>query len=366
MRTSLYHWHLKQGGKVVDFHGFELPVHYTMGQVQEHLNCRSSVGLFDVSHMGQIIISGSNIGAALEKILPIDTDKMSPMTQGYTMLLNENGGVLDDLIVGKLADNSFRLVVNASMKYSDLEWIQQHLPQNLTAQLQENLSLIALQGPHARSILSRHCPELSGLKFNHIAHSTIDGIDILVSCCGYTGEDGFEISVADENCEQLATILASDTSVTPCGLGARDTLRLEAGLCLYGSDLTLKTTPIEAKLLFTIQRSRRPDGNKSGGYIGSERIQSLIKNGCKRVRCGIISDGKIPMRAGTELFDNLGNCVGMVTSGCKSPSLNKPIALAYVNTESATLGTQLTAKIRNKEQIASIQKLPFIQNNYFH
>ena len=373
MHTTLYNWHLKQQAKIVDFHGFDLPINYQLGVSKEHLFCRENAGLFDVSHMGQVTLFGDNCDKEIEKILPIDTATIANMTQVYSVMLDDNGGIIDDLIIAKISKNNYRLVLNAGNIKQDLQWLQQHLPASITLELAEDYSLIALQGPKARAIIAEHCPELKNLAFNNIANSSIDGIEILVACCGYTGEDGFEISCRNNDVEQLADILNKHHSVTACGLGARDTLRLEAGLCLHGNDITVETTAIEANLLFTINKSRRPGGSKAGGYSGCNRINQQLETGVKQKRVALVSAGKIPMRTGTDIFANSDNgtdstkqqWVGIITSGCISPTLKQPIAMAYINADTIKSQQPLIAQIRTKQQPVQISKFPFVKNNYF-
>jgi len=363
IQTSLYDWHLQNSGKIVDFNGYALPVQYDMGQVKEHLHCRSQAGLFDVSHMGQVSITGEQVAAELEAILPLDTDKLQPMKQCYTVLLNANGGVIDDVIVCKISQNHYRIVLNASRKQTDIAWIKQHLSTS-QLNLHNELSLLALQGPKARQVLTKFCDDIAQLKFHHSIYARIQGMETLITCCGYTGEDGFEMCIDNKNATTLANLLSENTVVKPCGLGARDTLRLEAGLCLYGNDLNEQTTPIEADLRFTIAPSRRPNKAKAGGYIGSQVITKQMTDGVARTRVGLISEGKIPMRNGAEVFDTNDNPIGVICSGSYSPTLTKNIAFAYINSDFIANHNQVVVRIRTRQQQATICKLPFIQTNY--
>ena len=366
-KTPLYDWHLARGGRLVGFAGYALPVQYD-GIVAEHLHTRRAAGLFDVSHMGQVTVTGPDFettATALETLLPADILSMRPGEQRYTVLPNEEGGIEDDLIVSRPAegaapDGVLEMVVNAARKAHDLALIEAALPPEISAAIEESKALIALQGPRAAEVLAGHTDLLDGLTFMQSALARIGGIAARVSRSGYTGEDGFEISCNAEDAVELAEHLASDERVKPAGLGARDSLRLEAGLCLYGQDLTGDTDPVSAGLLFAIGKRRR----REGGFPGAARILQLIETGPAIRRVGMIFEGRVPVRSGAELVHGSGIVVGWVTSGTFSPVLERPIAMGYLSAGSASPGTPVTAMVRGKSITGEITAMPFVPNNY--
>lgn len=366
-KTPLYDWHLARGGRLVGFAGYALPVQYE-GIVAEHLHTREAASLFDVSHMGQVTVTGPDFATtakALETLLPADILSMKPGEQRYTVLPNGEGGIEDDLIVSRPAEDAapdgvLELVVNAARKTHDMELIAAGLPSGVTANIEDGKALLALQGPQAGGVLSEITDVPGKLTFMQTAPAIIGGIACRVSRSGYTGEDGFEISCAGEAAEKLADLLTSGDRVKPAGLGARDSLRLEAGLCLYGQDLTEETDPISAGILFAIGKRRR----REGGFPGAGRILQIMESGPAMRRVGMIFEGRVPVRAGAELVHESGMVVGRVTSGTFSPVLEHPVAMGYLPTGSATPGTPVTAMVRGKPVIGEIAIMPFVPHNY--
>ncbi|MEL7690631.1 glycine cleavage system aminomethyltransferase GcvT [Citromicrobium bathyomarinum] len=354
-------WHRAQGARMVPFAGYEMPIQYE-GIVAEHEWTRSSAGLFDVSHMGQLLLSGPDLDAAVEAVLPIDLSTLKLGQQRYSLLLDENGGVLDDLMVSRWPNHLY-LVVNGATKWDDIGHLREHLPDDITLNHLEDRALLALQGPKAADALARHAQgeyPLSALTFMKFGQYTIAGHDVTIARAGYTGEDGFEISIAADAVEEVATLLCGEPEVKPIGLGARDSLRLEAGLPLYGHDLSPETSPIEAGLIFGINKRRRTEG----GYPGAERINREIAEGTPRKWVGLMLEGRLPAREGAEIFAG-DRQVGTVTSGGFSPTLGHPIAMGYVETAHAEIDTALEVQVRNKRLPARVAKMPFVQHRYF-
>lgn len=361
--TPLLELHKKWGAKLVPFAGFEMPVQYTDGIMTEHLHTREHAGLFDVSHMGQVLIKGANATSELEKIVPVDLQALAINKQTYAVLTNEAGGILDDLIITRWSDDEFFLVVNAGCKEQDIAHMQQHLS-NVKITPLPHQALVALQGPKAREAMAQLAPAASTLTFMNGCHTEIAGNKVYITCSGYTGEDGYEISFEDSATEQVISAITAFDVVKPIGLGARDSLRLEAGLCLYGHDLNTDTSPIEAALLWSISKSRRVDGSNAGGFIGSDAIFKQIENGASRKRVGLKVLSKMPVREGAELIDADGNKIGVVTSGGFSPCLQAPIAMGYVSTANAVVGTTFTAAVRKKLVPVEVVKMPFVAQTY--
>ncbi len=364
LKTSFYALHKLAGAKFVPFAGFSMPVQYTIGIKQEHLHTRSQAGLFDVSHMGQIIITGDNCAKELEALVPVDIIYLPSMKQKYALFTNEQGGVLDDLMVAKISANKLFLVVNAGCKEADLKHLQDSLPTCKVEMLLDK-SLLALQGPKARAIMAKVSIEAAKMVFMDVANLSLNGIKCLVTCSGYTGEDGYEISVANDQAEELAKYLLSFTDVEWVGLGARDSLRLEAGLCLYSNELNAKITPIEASLNWAISKSRRVDGVRAGGFIGADIILSQMQNGTEYKRVGLQPLGKAPVRDGAILVNTNGENIGVVTSGGYSPTLAKPIAIGRLKQPFTSLDTKVFALVRNKQIVMQVVKLPFVKQNYY-
>jgi len=346
---------------MVPFAGYEMPIQYE-GIVAEHEWTRTSAGLFDVSHMGQLLLSGPDLDAAVEAVLPIDLSTLKLGRQRYSLLLDENGGVLDDLMVSRWPDHLY-LVVNGATKWDDIGYLREHLPDEITLNHLEDRALLALQGPKAVDALARHATgeyALTDLTFMRFGHFEIAGHGVAIARAGYTGEDGFEISIPGEAAEEIATLLVGEPEVKPIGLGARDSLRLEAGLPLYGHDLSPEISPIDAGLIFGINKRRRTEG----GYPGAERINREITEGTARKWVGLTLDGRMPAREGAEVFAG-DEKVGVVTSGGFSPTLGVPIATAYVDAAHAEIGTQLECEVRKKRLAATVTKMPFVPHRYF-
>lgn len=365
VQTTVFNdYHLAAGGKMVPFAGYLMPVQYSAGIMQEHLHCRDNAGLFDVSHMGQIIIAGDGVAAALEKLLPVDLESLAINQQTYAVLTNEQGGVLDDLIITRWAEDQFFLVVNAGCKAEDLEHFRRHLSGFKIDYLAEQ-GLVALQGLLAKQVMADLSDAASQLSFMHGCHSTIAGVDCYITRSGYTGEDGFEISVAPEDAHRLVEKLLSFDCVQWIGLGARDSLRLEAGLCLYGHELDQQTTPIEAGLSWSISRSRRANGAKAGGFPGADIILQQMADGVVKKRVGFIVDGRAPVREGAEIVDDQGTIVGHITSGGFGPTLQKPVAMGYVLSEESAVGTKLNALVRGVPRPITVTAMPLVEQRYF-
>ncbi len=368
--TPLDGWHRALGARMVPFAGYAMPVQYDLtgalaerckgGVMAEHLHCRSAAALFDVSHMGQAILSGPNVAAALERLVPGDIIGLKPGRQRYTLLTNEAGGILDDLMVANLGDDRLFLVVNASRKEVDFRHIAASLADGLQLELQDDRALLALQGPRAATVLARLAPSTASLGFMGVAPVTIAGIDCLVSRSGYTGEDGFEISLPATGATALAEALLAQPDVVPAGLGARDSLRLEAGLCLYGNDIDEVTTPVEAGLTWVIGKRRKMAWDFPGGIA----IRDHLDNGPPRIRVGIRPDGRAPARAHTEITAEDGTEAGEITSGGFAPSLNAPIAMGYVRRDLALDGTRLNLIVRGRQLPATVVPLPFVPHRY--
>lgn len=363
-KTIFYDYHLQAGGKMVPFAGYLMPVQYSAGIKQEHLHSRDNAGLFDVSHMGQVIVKGEGAAQALEKLMPVDLEALEINQQTYATLTNEQGGVLDDLIVTRWAEDTFFLVVNAGCKHEDIAHIRNHLPGFEVTYLGDR-GLLALQGLKAKEVMAELSPEANKLIFMHGCHSSIDGIDCYITRSGYTGEDGFEISVDPVDAHKLADKLLSFEAVNWIGLGARDSLRLEAGLCLYGHDMDQQTTPIEAGIIWSISKSRRAGGAKQGGFLGAEVILEQIANGATKKRVGFLVDGRAPVREGAEIVDDAGNVIGAITSGGFGPTLQAPIAMGYVPAELSAVGTKHNALVRGVARPITIAKMPLVPQRYY-
>lgn len=366
-RTPLYELHAELGARMVPFAGYEMPVQYPPGILKEHQHTRTHAGLFDVSHMGQAYLAGPDhrtAAAALEALVPADILSIKPGMQRYTQLLNPEGGTVDDLMVARSADPAedgrLLLVVNASRKEVDYEYISAHLPASVHLEPQPDRALLALQGPEAAAVLARHSSEAATLGFMGARRASVGPFDCHVSRSGYTGEDGFEISVAASQAVDLARLLLAEEAVQPIGLGARDSLRLEAGLCLYGHELDEMTSPVEANLVWSIQKRRR----EAGGFPGAERIQKELREGPQRLRVGIKPEGRAPARDGTEILEPSGARIGIITSGGFGPTVNGPVAMGYVDAAYAKAGTAVELMVRGKPQPGRIADLPFVPHRY--
>ncbi len=366
LRTPLYNLHLELGAKMVPFAGYDMPVQYPMGILKEHLHTRAQAGLFDVSHMGQVRLTGKNgksAAAELEKLVPVDIVDLPLHQQRYALFTNPQGGILDDLMVANNGDHLF-IVVNAACKRTDIDHLHQHLSDACVIEELSDRALLALQGPAAASVMAKLLPETSTMIFMQTATVTLAGAKCYISRSGYTGEDGFEISVPNAQAEALARLLLAQPEVAPIGLGARDSLRLEAGLCLYGHDMDEHTTPIEASLTWAISKVRRADGARAGGFPGAEIILKQLATGTTRKRVGLRPEGR-PVREGAQIHDAEGKLVGEVSSGGFGASANGPVAMGYVATECAQLGTKLNAMVSNKAVVIEVVKLPFVQQRYY-
>lgn len=366
-KTPFHGLHQKLGARLVPFAGYDMPVQYPTGILTEHNWTRSSAGLFDVSHMGQAFIVGPDhetTAKALERLVPGDVLGLGLARIRYTQLLNEDGGIIDDLMISRshaaADDGALGLVVNASRREVDYAWIEQHLPKGVKLVRADDRALLALQGPKAAEVLSRHAPTSKDLGFMTATRAAFDGMECQIARSGYTGEDGFEISIPAKNAVALAEALLADPEVKPIGLGARDSLRLEAGLCLYGHDIDETTSPVEADLVWSIGKRRRTEG----GFIGDKRVLAEIANGATRKRVGIRPEGRAPAREGTLIFSPEGQRIGTITSGGFGPTLNAPIAMGYVESAFAKPGTPVSLIIRDKPQPAAIAPLPFVPHNY--
>jgi len=358
--TPLDALHRELGAKMVEFAGYAMPVQYPAGIMAEHLHCRAAAALFDVSHMGQASLHGAAAASALEALVPGEMQALKPMRQRYTLLMTDAGTILDDLMVANLGAERLFLVVNASRKHVDLPHIQAHLPAGITLEPHDDRALLALQGPAALAVMTRLSPEAAALPFMALAHVRIDGTECLVSRSGYTGEDGFEISVPAARANAFARLLLAQPEVKPAGLGARDSLRLEAGLCLYGNDIDETTNPVEAGLTWTIGKRRKTEWN----FLGAAAVRTMLQDGPKRRRVGILPEGRAPARGHTEIADASGALVGMVTSGGFGPSLGAPCAMGYVPTALSTDGTPLSLMVRGKALPAHVAPMPFVTHNY--
>ena len=362
-RTPLFELHQALGARLVPFAGYEMPVQYREGILKEHLHVREQAGLFDVSHMGQFFLRGETAAQALEQLVPTDVTGLAPGRQRYTVLTNDAGGVRDDLMVANLGDGLL-LVVNAACKADDEAYLRAHLGGGVELEHWASRGLLALQGPGAAAVMARFSPEAVALRFMQVARVRIGDADCIVSRSGYTGEDGFEISVPGDACRPLAEQLLAEPGVAPIGLGARDSLRLEAGLCLYGHELDTTISPIEAGLTWTIPAVRRPGGARAGSYPGADRIATELAGQLARVRIGLRATGRAPVREGSSLQDAAGRPVGVVTSGGFAPSVGGPIAMAMVVPDAATVGAHLFADVRGKPQEMEVVRLPFVPHRY--
>jgi aminomethyltransferase len=358
-RTALYPLHLRLRAHMVPFAGYEMPVHYEPGILAEHRHTREQAGLFDVSHMGQLRLHGADMARRLEALVPGDLQALGPMRLRYTLLLNEAGGILDDLIATRLEDG-LQLVLNAAQKHADLAHLEARLG-GAGLEPQFDRALLALQGPMAAAVLARFAAGIDRLAFMSAAAIRLGGIDCQVSRSGYTGEDGFEIGLAAADAPGLAELLLAEAEVWPIGLGARDSLRLEAGLCLYGHDIDATTTPVEADLAWTIGRRRRAEG----GFPGAATVLRQLAEGAPRRRVGIRPDGRAPAREGTPITDAAGRPIGQVTSGGFGPSVGGPIAMGYVDRAHAEAGTAVALVVRDVPRAARIAPLPFVPTRYY-
>ena len=361
--TALYDLHVELGAKMVPFAGWEMPVQYPLGVMKEHLHTRMNAGLFDVSHMGQIILRGGDPATALEALVPAAIVGLGVGRQRYALFTGAGGGILDDLMVANRGDHLF-LVVNAARAEHDVGHMRTGLPGIEVDEITDR-ALLALQGPMAQTTLARLVPEVAELRFMDVAVHGSEWDELWISRSGYTGEDGYEISVPAGQAEAFARALLAMEEIEPIGLGARDSLRLEAGLCLYGSDIDETTSPVEADLAWAIGKARRAGGVREGGFPGAERILREMADGPARRRVGLLPDGRAPMRAGTRIFAPGGDApVGAVTSGAFGPSLGAPVSMGYVVAEHAAPGTALQGEVRGKRMPVTVAPPPFVAANF--
>ncbi|MFT8368977.1 MAG: glycine cleavage system aminomethyltransferase GcvT [Acetobacter papayae] len=366
LHTPLFSLHTDLGARMVPFAGYAMPLQYAEGIMAEHRHTRTQAGLFDVSHMGQVRVrarSGAvrDAALALEQLVPADIAGLASGRQRYTQFTNERGGILDDLMVTRL-ENELLIVINAACKAGDIAHMRAHLSESCTLDVLEDRALLALQGPLAGQVLAALAPAVQEMLFMDVRTLDIAGAACVVSRSGYTGEDGFEISVPAAQAEALARTLLAQPGVAPIGLGARDSLRLEAGLCLYGADIDETTTPVEAALEWSIQKSRRAGGARAGGFPGAEIILAQLSEGTIRRRVGLLPEGRAPVRGGAGLFADatLASPVGSVTSGGFGPTVDAPVAMGYVSTALAQPGQAVAAELRGRAVACTVQALPFV------
>jgi aminomethyltransferase len=366
LTTPLNGLHLELGARMVPFAGYSMPVQYPAGLVAEHHHTRTAAGLFDVSHMGQLCLSGPDAAAAFESLMPVDVIGLGLHKQRYGLLLNDEGGIIDDLMFVNRGEDIF-VIVNGACKHGDLAHIQARIGSRCTITPQFDRALLALQGPQAVTALSRLLPGVQQLVFMTGMAFTWEGADLYVTRSGYTGEDGFEISLPAHAADAFARALLAQPEVKPIGLGARNSLRLEAGLCLYGNDIDTKSTPVEANLNWAMQKVRRNGGARAGGFPGADKVLAQLDGtqAAERLRVGLVGLERVPVREHVELHNEAGLKVGEVTSGLLAPTADKPVALAYVQAEYAPVGTRLNAMVRGKAVPMEVSALPFVPNRYY-
>jgi aminomethyltransferase len=364
LTTPLDTLHRELGAKMVPFAGYDMPVQYPTGIIKEHLQTREAAGLFDVSHMGQVVIEGEGSTAMLESLVPVDIEGLGLNRQTYALFTNERGGVLDDLIITRWGQERFFLVVNAGCKEQDIAHLQASVDGQSLTVLSEQ-ALLALQGPAAREVMHTLCPAAAELVFMQGCSAQIDGAQVYITCSGYTGEDGFEVSVPAEYAEALARRLLAIEEVAPIGLGARDSLRLEAGLCLYGHELTTDIDPVQAGLMWSISKERRADGARPGGFPGADTILQRMLDKPPLRRVGLAVDGKRPVRDGQVVVDTQGRQIGVICSACYGASFGGPIAMAYIECELGEPGTHLAVEVRGGLLPVTVRKMPFTPQRYY-
>ena len=365
LKTPLYDLHVELGARMVPFAGYSMPVQYPAGLMAEHQHTRNAAGLFDVSHMGQLRLTGADAAAAFESLIPVDVIDLAVGKQRYGLLLNDEGGIIDDLMFFNRGDDIF-VIVNGACKALDIAHIEQKIGARCQVIPMPEMALMALQGPQAITVMARIAPGIEKLVFMTGGRFEIAGCNCFITRSGYTGEDGFEISVHEMQAEKLARTLLAQPEVKPIGLGARNSLRLEAGLCLYGNDIDTTTTPVEAALTWAIQKVRRTGGPREGGFPGAAKILAQLQGeGLARKRVGLIALERIPVREHTELQDMAGNTIGEVTSGLLGPTIGKCVAMGYVSAEFASLGTRINAIVRGKPVPMEVSAMPFVSARYF-
>jgi aminomethyltransferase len=365
LTTPLNALHNELGARMVPFAGYSMPVQYPAGLVAEHHHTRTAAGLFDVSHMGQLCLSGHGAAAAFESLMPVDVIGLGVHKQRYGLLLNDEGGIIDDLMFVNRGEDIF-VIVNGACKHGDLAHIQQRIGSRCTIEPQFDRALLALQGPQAVTALTRLLPGVEQLVFMTGMAAAWEGAELYVTRSGYTGEDGFEISLPAHAAEAFARALLAQPEVKPIGLGARNSLRLEAGLCLYGNDINTTTTPVEAGLNWAMQKVRRTGGARAGGFPGADKVLAQLDGTtpAQRLRVGLMGLERVPVREHVELHNDAGQKVGEVTSGLLAPTADQPVAMAYVQAEYAASGTRLNAMVRGKAVPMQVSPLPFVPNRY--
>ena len=365
LETPLHDLHVRLGAKMVPFAGYSMPVQYPLGVMKEHVHTREKAGLFDVSHMGQVKVSGGGAAQALERLIPVDIIGLGVDRQRYGMFTNDQGGIMDDLMLANRGDHIF-VVVNAACKGADIAHMKTHLEPEVTVTEITDRALLALQGPASEAVLSALDPKAAGMTFMDVATLSLNGIECWVSRSGYTGEDGYEISVPNIDAEALALALLEHDDVEAIGLGARDSLRLEGGLCLYGHDIDTSTTPVEGALTWAIQKVRRTGGVRAGGFPGADVIAAQMEQGAPRKRVGLLPEGRAPMREGVELFatPEANTSIGTITSGGFGPTVGGPVAMGLISTDHSAIGTTIYGELRGKCLPLTITKLPFTPANF--
>ncbi|MDO6521515.1 glycine cleavage system aminomethyltransferase GcvT [Shimia thalassica] len=367
-RTPLFDLHVALGAKMVPFAGYDMPVQYGLGVMKEHLHTRTAAGLFDVSHMGQVILHGDtyeDVAKAFETLVPMDVLGLPEGRQRYGLFTNDAGGIDDDLMFANRGDHLF-VVVNAACKEADIDRMKAALEPEISVEVVTDRALIALQGPQAATALARIAPSVADMKFMDVATVDMMGAEAWVSRSGYTGEDGYEISIAADQATALCQALLDMDEVEAIGLGARDSLRLEAGLCLYGNDIDATTSPVEAGLIWALQKTRRAGGDREGGFPGATRILGDLAEGVARKRVGLVPYGRAPMRAGTQIFaaPEGGDPIGEVTSGGFGPTFEGPVAMGYVGASYALADTELYGEVRGKRMPVKVAKMPLVPANF--
>ncbi len=365
LHTPLHDLHVERGAKMVPFAGYAMPVQYKLGVMKEHQHTRAKAGLFDVSHMGQVKVTGDGAAAALERLIPVDIIGLAENRQRYGFFTNDHGGIMDDLMLANRGDHIF-VVVNAACKDADIAHMKAHLEPDVTVTPVPDRALLALQGPAAETVLSALNPAAADMAFMDVATLDLNGAECWVSRSGYTGEDGYEISAPNDQAVDLAQALLAHDDVEPIGLGARDSLRLEGGLCLYGHDIDTGTTPIQAALTWAIQKVRRAGGDRAGGFPGADAIFSEMAEGVSRKRVGFLPDGRAPMREGVAIFADAESDVqiGNITSGGFGPTVGGPVAMGYLATAHASPGTTVYGELRGKRLPLTVTKMPFTLANF--
>lgn len=369
LRTALFDFHVAHGGKMVPFAGYDMPVQYPLGVMKEHLQTRGSAGLFDVSHMGQVALTSEQgleaVMLALETLVPVSVAGLKAYRQRYGIFTNDDGGILDDLMIANTGDHLF-LVVNAACKAQDIAHMRANLPDHVTVTEITDRALLALQGPKAEDALARIVPHVTSMRFMDSHRVDVDGVEWWISRSGYTGEDGFEISIPAEIAADVAAKLVAMDEVELIGLGARDSLRLEAGLCLYGHDIDTTTSPVQGNIAWAIQGIRRLGGARAGGFPGADRILSELDNGADKLRVGLLPQGRAPMREGTPLFASADSTdqIGAITSGGFGPSVECPVAMGYLPIDFTTDGTEIFAELRGKRLPVTVAPMPFRPSTY--